>query len=66
MDVLLSATRVNAELFRLEDRIGTLEPGKYADLIAVAGNPLRNLTIFQNADNLKVIMKGGRLVKQAL
>jgi imidazolonepropionase-like amidohydrolase len=66
MDVLLSATRVNAELFRLEDRIGTLEPGKYADLIVVAGNPLRNLRIFQNTDNLKVIIRGGRLVKQAL
>ncbi len=39
MDVLLSATRVNAELFRMEDRIGTLEPDKYADLIVVAGDP---------------------------
>jgi imidazolonepropionase-like amidohydrolase len=66
MDVLLSATRVNAELFRMEDRIGTLEPDKYADLIVVAGDPLRNLRVFQRADNLKVIMKGGRLYKQAL
>jgi imidazolonepropionase-like amidohydrolase len=66
MDVLLSATRVNAELFRMEDRIGTLEPDKYADLIVVAGDPLRNLRVFQQADNLKVILKGGRLYKQAL
>jgi imidazolonepropionase-like amidohydrolase len=66
MDVLLSATKVNAELFRMEDRIGTLEPGKYADLLVVAGDPLRNLRVFQRADNLKVIMKGGRLYKQAL
>jgi imidazolonepropionase-like amidohydrolase len=66
MDVLLSATQVNAELFRMEDRIGTLEPTKYADLIVVAGDPLRNLRVFQRVDNLKVIMKGGRLYKQAL
>ncbi|HEY7363909.1 MAG TPA: amidohydrolase family protein [Methylomirabilota bacterium] len=66
MDVLLSATRTNAELFRMQDRIGTLEPGKYADLIVVAGDPLRNLRIFQSADHLKVIMKGGQLYKQAL
>jgi len=66
MEVLLSATKVNAELFRLQDRIGTVEPGKYADLIVVAGDPLRNLRVFQNVDNLKVIMKGGQLVKQAL
>jgi len=66
MDTLLSATRVNAELFRMSDRIGTVEPGKLADLIVVAGDPLRNLRVFQNADNLRVIMKGGRLYKRTL
>jgi imidazolonepropionase-like amidohydrolase len=66
MDVLVSATRVNAELFRMQDRIGTVEPGKYADLLVVAGNPLRNLRLFQNTENLKVIMKGGRLAKRTL
>jgi len=66
MEVLLSATRVNAALFRMSDRIGTVEGGKYADLIVVAGNPLRNLRVFQAQDNLKVIMKGGRLVKHTL
>jgi imidazolonepropionase-like amidohydrolase len=66
MEVLLSATRVNAELFRMQDRIGTVERGKYADLIVVAGNPLDNLRVLQNQDNLKVIMQGGRLVKRTL
>ena len=66
MEVLLSATRVNAALFRMSDRIGTVEGGKYADLIVVAGNPLRNLRVFQAQDNLKVIMKGGRAYKQTL
>jgi imidazolonepropionase-like amidohydrolase len=66
MEVLMSATTVNAELFRMQDKIGTVEPGKYADLIVVAGDPLRNLRVFQNLDNLKVIMKGGQLVKQVL
>jgi imidazolonepropionase-like amidohydrolase len=64
MEVLLSATRVNAELFRMADRIGTVEPNKYADLIVVQGNPLKNLRAFQVQDNLRVIMKGGRLCKQ--
>jgi imidazolonepropionase-like amidohydrolase len=66
MEVLLSATKVNAELFRMSDRIGTVEAGKYADLIAVTGNPLKNLRVFQNQENLRVIMQGGRLVKQGL
>jgi imidazolonepropionase-like amidohydrolase len=64
MEVLLSATRVNAELFRMADRIGTVEPNKYADLIVVQGNPLKNLRAFQVQDNLHVIMKGGRLYKR--
>jgi imidazolonepropionase-like amidohydrolase len=66
METLLSATKVNAELFRMTDKIGTIEPRKYADLIVVAGNPLRNLRVFQSPDNLRVIMKGGRFHKKTL
>jgi imidazolonepropionase-like amidohydrolase len=50
----------------MSDKIGTVEPGKYADLIVVTGNPLKNLRVFQNTDNLTVIMKGGRLYKRTL
>jgi imidazolonepropionase-like amidohydrolase len=64
--VLVSATRVNAEIFRMEDRIGTVEAGKYADLLVVKGNPLRDLRLFQVLDNLQLIMKGGAIYKQAL
>jgi imidazolonepropionase-like amidohydrolase len=66
MEVLMSATTVNADLFRMSDRIGTVTPGKYADLIVVTGNPLKNLRVFQMPDSLRVIMKGGRLHKQTL
>jgi len=66
METLLSATKVNAELFRMTDKIGSVEPGKYADLIVLDGNPLKNLRVLQNQDNLRVIMKGGRAYKQTL
>jgi imidazolonepropionase-like amidohydrolase len=66
MEVLRSATAVNAEIFRMADRIGTVEPGKYADLLVVEGNPLRDLRVFQKPDNLRLIMKGGALYKHAL
>jgi len=66
MEVLLSATRVNAELFRMEKEIGSVEPGKYADLIVVKGNPLRDLRIFQNPANLHLIMKAGEIYKRTL
>jgi imidazolonepropionase-like amidohydrolase len=66
MEVLLSATRVNAELLRLDDRIGTVEPGKEADLIAVAGNPLDDLRLFQDPERLHLVMKGGAVYRQRL
>jgi imidazolonepropionase-like amidohydrolase len=65
MEVLLSATKVNAELFRMSDKIGTVEPGKYADLLVVDGDPLKNLRLFQMQDRISVIMKGGVLYKRA-
>ncbi len=64
MEVLLSATKVNAELFRMSDKIGTVEPGKYADLLVVDGDPLKNLRLFQMQDRISVIMKGGVLYKR--
>ncbi len=57
---------VNAEIFRMADRIGSVEPGKYADLVVVDGNPLQNLRVFQNQANLHAIVKGGVFFKRAL
>ena len=39
MEALVSATRANAQIMRIEDRLGTLEPGKLADLVAFDGDP---------------------------
>jgi len=66
MEVLLSATMMNAEIFRMTDKIGSVEPGKYADLLVVDGNPLKNLRVFQNQAHLHAIVKGGVFVKRAL
>ena len=66
MEVLLSATRVNAELFRMSDTIGSVEPGKYADLIVLDGNPLQNLRVFQRPENPRLVMKGGKIYKRTL
>jgi imidazolonepropionase-like amidohydrolase len=64
MEVLLSATQINAQIFRMEADIGSVEPGKYADLLVVKGNPLKDLRLFQNQDNLLLIMKGGVAYKR--
>jgi imidazolonepropionase-like amidohydrolase len=60
---LRSATAVAAELLGWQDRIGTIEKGKYADMIAVAGNPLDDIT---ELERVKFVMKGGEVVKNDL
>jgi imidazolonepropionase-like amidohydrolase len=53
---LRMATTVNAQILHMEDRLGTVEKGKFADLIAVAGNPLQDISEMQR---VKFVMKGG-------
>ena len=50
----------------MQNEIGTVEEGKLADLLVVEGNPLENIAVLQNRDNLRLIMKGGRVVKDRL
>jgi len=57
----IQAATVNAaDLLGWSDRIGTLEPGKYADLIAVEGDPLADVATLED---VKVVLKGGEVVK---
>ena len=65
-EALLSATRTNAELFGMADQIGTVESGKLADLILVNGDPLANVAILQDAANVALVMRGGRVFKNLL
>jgi imidazolonepropionase-like amidohydrolase len=57
---LRMATTVNAQIIHKEDTIGTIEKGKYADLIAVSGDPLQDITEMQR---VKFVMKGGMVVR---
>jgi imidazolonepropionase-like amidohydrolase len=66
MESLMSATKTNAELFGLQDLIGTVEEGKLADLLVVEGNPLEDISVLQDRNNLKIIMQGGRIFKNEL
>jgi imidazolonepropionase-like amidohydrolase len=58
-----SGTIVNAEVMGWQDRIGSIEKGKYADLIAIAGDPLADITELQR---VKLVMKGGRIIRNDL
>lgn len=56
MDTLIAATRNGAEIMGLEDVLGTVEPGKLADLVVMEGNPLENIS---NIRNVKMVFKDG-------
>lgn len=60
MQAIQAGTRVGAELLRWSDRLGTVESGKLADLVAVAGNPLDDMKALERVE---FVMIGGKVVK---
>jgi len=61
MDVIVAATINAADLIDMSDSIGTIETGKFADLIAVDGSPLDDIEELLDVD---FVMKGGKVYKQ--
>jgi imidazolonepropionase-like amidohydrolase len=61
--VIQSGTIVNAEALGWADRIGSIDKGKYADLVAVSGNPLMDITELQR---IKFVMKGGKVIRNEM
>jgi len=62
MEAILAATKNAAELLGMEE-LGTLEPGKLADLIAVEGNPLRDISTIRD---IRLVIKGGKVLVNRL
>ncbi|MFC0205724.1 metal-dependent hydrolase family protein [Novosphingobium soli] len=60
LDAIKAATVHAADLLGASDRIGSIQPGRYADLIAVSGDPLRDVT---RLESVEFVMKGGEVVK---
>jgi imidazolonepropionase-like amidohydrolase len=66
-EIIRSATTIGARVLRMEDKLGCLKPGAFADLLVVDGNPLKDLKLLQSQGrHLSVIMKGGRFHKNQL
>ncbi len=60
-EAIQAATINAATMLGIEDKLGTLEAGKFADIVAVKGNPLQDITTLEN---VQFVMKGGKIYKQ--
>ena len=65
-EAIKSATIVNAELFMMKDKIGSIEEGKWADIIVVDGKPETDGSLFCDQNNVKLVMKKGEIFKNTL
>jgi imidazolonepropionase-like amidohydrolase len=62
LEIIRPATINAAELLGWQNRIGTIEPGRFADLIAVEGDPRTDVT---DLERVKFVMKGGVIIKDS-
>lgn len=66
LEILRSVTSVNAALVQMEGRLGTIAPGAFADLIVTDGAPLDDVTVLERHDEIRLIMRDGRICKNSL
>jgi imidazolonepropionase-like amidohydrolase len=63
MEAIVATTKVAADCLGWQDKVGTLEAGKLADVVIVKTNPLQDIRALENVNNIAVVMKGGQVVK---
>jgi len=62
MEALVAVTRTNAEILGQEASLGTLEKGKFADMVFVAEDPSEDVKVLQVPENIQLVMKAGEVV----
>ncbi len=65
-ETLIATTKTNAELLGIAAETGTIEPGKRADLLVVEGDPLSDIAVLQDPDNLTAIVQAGQFHKRQI
>jgi imidazolonepropionase-like amidohydrolase len=63
MEAIVAATRTGSECLDMAREVGTIEPGKFADLVVVDGDPLSDVRILQDRSKIIQVLKGGKRVK---
>jgi len=64
MEAIVSATKVSSEALGLDHVIGSIEEGKLADMLVVAQDPLRDISVLREKANLKMIIKNGEIIRR--
>ena len=63
MQTIVSTTKTAAECLGWGDKVGTIEAGKLADIILLKTDPLKDIRSLENTDNIPLVMKDGKVVK---
>jgi imidazolonepropionase-like amidohydrolase len=63
LEAIRAATTTASELIGWQDKVGSIEPGKFADIVAVAGDPLLDIS---QVEHVKFVMKGGVVIKNEM
>ena len=62
MEAILTSTSAAARLIGIDDQVGTIEPGKQADIVFIEGNPLKKINLLRDRSRIVGVMKAGRFV----
>jgi imidazolonepropionase-like amidohydrolase len=62
-EAIMAGTKNAAEFLGIDDKLGTIEPGKLADIIISKKDPVANIKSLGNPDNVMLVMKEGKVVK---
>jgi imidazolonepropionase-like amidohydrolase len=63
MESIVASTKVAAECMGWDDKLGTVETGKLADLVILSKDPLRDIHIVEDRKNVVTVIKDGKIVK---
>jgi imidazolonepropionase-like amidohydrolase len=66
IDILRSATSINAELIQMKGQLGTIAPGALADILVIDDNPLEDISILERQERIVLIMKEGNVCKNLI
>ena len=62
LQAIVSATKIVSQTMMMDDKVGTLEPGKLADIVIVNGNPLDDISMLTKEERIGMVIKGGEII----